>query len=565
VFFAVVLLCRTTWLGGAGRILRPVIDLAVATVAGCALAAPFALPGLQMTSQSIRNTSGIDSALKLYALTYLAIPAFDGLPIFHHGRVVVFGYTYFYAQTAMYVGISALVLAGIAIVLRRSRAEVRGFAIVFIACVAVVFFQPVISLVGKLPLIGRVEWLRALMPMALALAALAGFGLDIVVRSATPRKAGRWLGAGFGIAALALLAVWLFGRGDLGPVDASVRAHSFIWPVVETVVGLAAAAFLFWMSRSQRHIPSEASAPGGSLRLGSRLGRVPAGAIAGLVILTALTAFLVSSGATMMQSSPSSFPQTSVTRAFTKTVGSSTVAFGSSGCLGGPSLGFDPNVNDVYGIHELDVYDPIIPKSYFSAWLSDTHSAPGVPSYNIFCPTVTSASEAREFGVAYVLETSGHPGPTGGVYAGRFAEEDLYRIPDSAAATVTPLSHGELPADQATGKPVSVHHANPSQWNLMTSSESPQVLRLHLSDVPGWHATIDGKPLALEQYAGMMLQARIPAGDHTIVLHYWPETLTYGIILAICSALFLIALLVVASLRHRKRSGPTPVPDVPES
>ena len=287
------------------------------------------------------------------------------------------------------------------------------------------------------------------------------------------------------------------------------------------------------------------------------------------MVLTALTAFLVSSGATMMQSSSSSFPQTSVIQAFSKTVGSSTVAFGSSGCQGGSGLGFDPNVNDVYGVQELEVYDPIIPKGYFTAWLTDTHSSPGLPPYNLFCPTVTSVSVAREFGVVYILEASGHRGPAGSVYVGRFADEDLYRVPGSGAATVTPLSHGELPADQAMGKPISVHHSSPSEWNLKTSSGSPQVLRLHLSDVPGWHASIDGKPLALEQYAGMMLQARIPAGDHTIVLHYWPETLTYGIILAICSAVFLAALLVVASLRHRKRSGSTTpgegVSDVPAS
>jgi hypothetical protein len=565
VFFAVVLFCRTRWLGGAGDILRPAFDLAVAMVAGCALAAPFALPGLQTTSQSIRNTSGIDGALKLYALTYLAIPAFDGLPIFHHGRVVVFGYTYFYVQTAMYVGVSALVLAGIAIVLRRGRAEVRGFSTVFIASLAVVFIQPVVSLVAKLPLLGHVEWLRALMPMALAIAVLAGFGLDLVVRSATPRKAGQWLGAGFGVAALALIATWLFGRGHLGPVDASVRAHSFIWPAVETVVGLAAASFLLWTHRSQRRILPDTSGSDRSVPPGSRLARAPAGAIAGLVVLTALTAFLVSSGATMMQSSSSSFPQTPVIQAFSKTVGSSTVAFGSPGC----QLGFDPNVNDVYGVQELEVYDPIIPKDYFTAWLADTHSPPGLPAYNLFCPVVTSVSVAREFGVAYVLEASGHRGPTGSVYVGRFAGEALYRVPGSGAATVTPLSHGELPADLATGKPISVHHSSPSEWNLKTSSSSPQVLRLHLSDVPGWHASIDGKPLVLEQYAGMMLQARIPAGDHTIVLHYWPETLTYGIILAICSAVFLAALLVVASLRHRKRSGSTTpgegVSDVPAS
>lgn len=569
VFFAVVLLCRTAWLGGAGQILRPVIDLVVATVAGGALAAPFALPGLQLTSLSIRNTAGIDAAIKPYALTYFALPAFDGLPVFHHGRVVIFGYTFFYLQTAMYVGVSALVLAAIAIVLRRHRAEVRGFSVVLIACLAVVFIQPVVSLIGKLPFVGHVEWLRALMPMALAIAVLAGFGLDLVVRSATPRKGGQWLGWGFGVAALALLAIWLFGRGHLGPAEASVRAHSFIWPAVETAVGLAAAGFLLWSHRSQRRILPRAPGADRSVSRVAGLARAPAGAIAGFMILTALTAFLVSSGATMMQSSPSSFPQTSVTQAFSKVVGSSTVAFGSPGCVSGSSLGFYPNVNDAYGVHEFEVYDPIIPKDYFTAWTSDTHTPAGPSFYNLFCPRVTSVSVAREFGVGYILEAAGHRGPTGSVYVGQFADEDLYRVPGSGQATLTPLSHGELPADQAVGTPVNVHHSSPTEWSMKTSSGSPQVLRLHLTDVPGWHASIDGKPLELEPYAGMMLQARIPAGDHTVVLHYWPQTLTYGIVLAICSAVFLIALLVVASLRHRKQSGsPTPrsrVVDAPAS
>ena len=256
VFFVVVLLCRTRWLGGSGEIRRPAIDLAVGTVAGCALAAPFALPGLQATSQSVRSTASIAGALEPHALAYLAIPAFDGLPIFHHGRVIVFGYTYFYTETAMYVGVSALVLAGLAVVLCRRRPEVRGFGVIVILCLAVVFIPPVVSLAGKLPLLGHVDWLRALMPMALAIAVLAGFGLDVVVRSGSARRAGRWLGVGFGLAALALIGTWLFGRGHLDPVDASVRAHSFIWPAVETAVGLAAAGFLFWTARYGRRIRS---------------------------------------------------------------------------------------------------------------------------------------------------------------------------------------------------------------------------------------------------------------------------------------------------------------------
>jgi hypothetical protein len=49
----------------------------------------------------------------------------------------------------------------------------------------------------------------------------------------------------------------------------------------------------------------------------------------------------------------------------------------------------------------------------------------------------------------------------------------------------------------------------------------------------------------------MMLQARIGPGRHIIVLHYWPQTFTVGIVLALLSAVALVALLLIAS--HRKR------------
>ena len=69
-----------------------------------------------------------------------------------------------------------------------------------------------------------------------------------------------------------------------------------------------------------------------------------------------------------------------------------------------------------------------------------------------------------------------------------------------------------------------------------------QVLRLRLTDEPGWHATIDGRPLALVPYAGVMLQARNPPGNHIVELHYWPETFTAGLILAAgCVLVLMIA------------------------
>ena len=99
-------------------------------------------------------------------------------------------------------------------------------------------------------------------------------------------------------------------------------------------------------------------------------------------------------------------------------------------------------------------------------------------------------------------------------------------------------------------------HPKPSAWKLETDAATTQVLRLRLTDVPGWHGTIDGRALKLEPFSGVMLQAIIPPGRHTIEVSYWPSAFTVGIGLALCSALGLVVALVIATVRRRKRTVP---------
>jgi uncharacterized membrane protein YfhO len=79
-----------------------------------------------------------------------------------------------------------------------------------------------------------------------------------------------------------------------------------------------------------------------------------------------------------------------------------------------------------------------------------------------------------------------------------------------------------------------------------------------LTDVPGWRATIDGRPLALEQYSGIMLQAEIPPGHHIVRLTYWPSYFSLGLLLAVCSAIGLITGLIVDRLRRKRGVEATP-------
>ena len=73
-----------------------------------------------------------------------------------------------------------------------------------------------------------------------------------------------------------------------------------------------------------------------------------------------------------------------------------------------------------------------------------------------------------------------------------------------------------------------------------------------MASLPGWHATIDGRPLTLSPYLTMMFQAHIPPGRHVIELTYWPTRFTEGIVLAALAVVGIVAVGVIG----RRRSSP---------
>ena len=278
----------------------------------------------------------------------------------------------------------------------------------------------------------------------------------------------------------------------------------------------------------------------------------------GLLLLVCETAFLVSAGAPLWSSSSTFFAPTPAVTALQRDVGSSLVGWGphTSLCLG---LGIIANANDAFDVHELALYDPMVPKSYFTSFADLTGRSAGYPANNEYCPALTSVSQARRYGVAYILESTGVPGPSGTTFVTRLGDEELYHVPQSFPATLTPLlADGSLPANGALGVPVAVTHPNPASWKTVTASTAPQVLRLRLSDVSGWHASIDGKTLSLKAFSGTMLQARIPPGRHVVELNYWPAQFTLGIVLGACSFIGLVIALVVDRIRRRPRQDTQP-------
>jgi hypothetical protein len=541
VFLVVLLLMRAPGLGGSGPLLRPITDVALAAVAGGALGAPLALPGLQLIPRSNRTLVS-ESGLSLHYLFQVFFQWFDGRPgILWFGPSVVF-----YSDVADYLGVIAVALAVVAVARRRRRPEVLAFSVVALAMAALVFVSPLVSLMGHVPFFGNVRWVRALGPMSFALAVLAGVGLDVVVRSYTTRAVRVWTVAAFLAAALALAALWTFGRGQLPPAQAALRAKSFIWPAVATVVSLVLLGGLA-MARVRGEKLLDAR---------DRLRRRAVRTVA-VVLLTSETVFLIVAGAPLWSSSAQSFPQNSTTVALKRAVGSSVVGAGVLSCFGapGPKVGILPNANIAYGVREFAVYDPVTPRTYKSSWFAASGQSAGLPppyqAASVFCPAVTTAALGRLYGVEFVLEPPGTAGPKGAVFDERIGDESLFRIPGAATATLSPMG---VPAD-TRGVPVAVTHPDPASWRLVTHASSFQVLRLRLTDVPGWHASIDGRPLPLRAFDQVMLQADTPPGTHTVELHYWPETFSVGIVLALGSVVALVAAAVVGRAR-RSRSRP---------
>jgi hypothetical protein len=532
---------------------KPALDIVVASLAGLGLAAPLVLPAVQVSGASIRGL-GRHPAFPLEYVLNVAFQRFNGFN--RNGTSIYFGAALRsglnYLPTAVYVGAIAVVLAVIAVITRRKRPGVLAFAAVTIVAACLVFASPLVALLNDVPLFGEVRWVRSVQVLALGLAILSGVGLDVLARSRGERKVRRRIGIGFASLALVLLAVWLFGRGDLSSVDSSIRAKSFLWPVAEVAFGLAVWGLLMVMDRVW----------GDKVVLGdSRIARVVGdpSRIAAALLLVGSTAFLIPQVFPWWPSAQTAIAPNKAEVALKKAVGNSVLGFGLN-CWYKPSVGIVPNVNAIFGVHEFDSYDPITPQQLFTAWELAAHTNPRPPNelgvitpLSVFCPVVNTAQTAREFGIGFVLEPSTNRGPKGSAFVEYVDGEALYRIPDSSVATLSKLgTRGSIPPANAPGTPVAVTYPNDQSWKLVTHGSSPQVLRLRLTDVPGWHASIDGKPLKLTRYDRIMFQAKVPSGTHLVELHYWPDALNAGIVIFGTTAVALLTLVTFGRRLRRK-------------
>ncbi|HMK62632.1 MAG TPA: YfhO family protein, partial [Acidimicrobiales bacterium] len=548
VFVVVSLVLRSPALGGSGPVRAPVVDLVCAGAGGFALAAPLLLPGLQLAGHAVRSGKHPARGLPAHELVGFVLQGFDGLPI---SGSRWFGSLPYYLHEPAYVGVVGLVLAalGTAVALRgrRRNADRAGFVAVAVVAVALCFVGFVTAVADAVPTVDGVKWERSLLVAGFALAVLAGIGADTVVRHWDKAMVRRWTTGGFAVGAVLLAVLWFFARGRLPAFDASLRARSFLYPTLGTAAGMGLVLLARLRRRADRPIRGRSGGPW-----------------LAMCLLAVETVLLVAAGAPLESSSPVPLAPTAAETQLAGVVGGSLVALGADSCFTAGQLGIVPNVNVPFGLDELAIYDPFLPRAYYTSWRQATGTtggpvpSPGVP-FSVFCPAVTSLAVAQRYGVGYILEPSGAPGPAGTVRVGTVGGEGFYRVPGSARATLVPLTDSVTSAASsldASGRPVPVSYPGPASWRVETDSSAPSLLRLRLTDVPGWQATVDGRPVHLTSFARVMLQMKLPPGRHVVVLHYEPLSFRLGVVLALVALVILAgALLLPAGRRRLQHQG----------
>lgn len=544
VIFAVAVAIGALRRGGVD--LWGVARVVAGLLAGAAIAAPLWLPGLQVIHLAHRVTETGFPGDPARSLVLSVAPGYYGLPIK--------GSTWFlsgpnYYETVVYVGVICLVLALVAVVRWWNRPVVAGLALAAVVAVALSYQTKSFHLVQDLLNhhgLGQIEWLRMRTVLGFVLGVLAAIGLEtLLATKGEPRTVITYVVVTAGALVATGLLVARALTEQLPQLEHQLRVDSLWWPV-GCAVSCAVAAVMFVASSRPK-------------REALRRSLVTAGA---LVLTGAQFGFLVFSGVGINSYSHHFYPVTPVIAELQHLVKGGLVGLDTndpSQVQGFPPVGLFPNTNLGYDLAEYGGHDPLLPQSYFATWTTVPRAGRGGPG--LFVPDINSATVARKYGIGWILQVEGSQiaPPAGAVLVATLAGERLYSVPGAARFSLVQPAHTAqsatgLAGPESAGRVTGVEHPVSSSWTLTTTSSAAAVLVMRVTDVPGWHATFDGRPLALSSYGGLMLQATVPAGRHTVHLWYLPGRLVDGLVLAFAAALAL-ALAGVVSWRWRGRGS----------
>lgn len=497
--------------------------IAGASVIGLALALPLWWPGLQVLDLAHRRTEGGFPGIPAKGLALLIAQGYDGLPTHASTPFLLHGWNYY--ETASYLGVVALALAAVGLWAGRRRPVVLALGALCVVGVLISYSLPSVHPIQTVlnHVAGEVQWERFRTVLGLPAGILGGIGLERLLRSRERSDVAVFAGATGVLTVVVIVMATRIGSG----ATASTRERSLIWPIVLLALSLVVMG-VWWLA--------------------PRLSWSAAGAL-----WAASGAFLLFAGVGINSYSHTFYPVTPAIAQLQKIVGHSLVGL-DTGARPRPSVqtftpvGFYPNVNLGYGVSEFAGHDPVLPQEYFDALGGGVQGGPG-----FFEPDIDSVALARKYGTPYVLAAPGAPPLRGAVPVKKIAGEALYWVAGAARFTVAdsePVSIS-FTGTEPGGRVESVSQPSASEYDVVTRSPTPTVLTARITAVPGWHATVNGRPTALTK-SGVMWTLRVPAGTARVRIWYWPDRLSEGLAGAGAGCVAFALWASVASIRRRR-------------
>lgn len=487
-------------------------------------------------------------------------------------------------SAAVYLGVATLWLAGLGLMSWRRTPVVPVLAALALVSGLVAFgVQPLYGLAESLPLIraSRLDFLLMVTDFSLAL--LAAFGVAWV-REAVTTRSGRLAGtrawivlAGLSFAGLYLLSRKTLGRHGLsfsllhGPLGTEVLVDIvalLLLPVVARRAFVVPALLLVscldlatWSLGYHHFLPANAS-PYRQPRVVSALHRLdPSGTYRVLAVGHALPLdFALPLG---LYDPIGYGPYEAETSSFW------------SGLMREPPGGHLtplPARVAAPGDHRLDMADV----KYVLATAADGSAAPFFGDRAAFrlvdhVGPVQVFENLDDLGPAFVVPATG---------VRRAAQSEAAALVRSPAfepsrqavlsSSTTPLRHGRT--GTAKGEPAAcgcVRHFRESAGRVSfeVSASSPSLAVVSQSWAPGWHATVDGRAVAIRRADVSLDGLEVPAGRSRVVMVYEPASLTAGIAVSLASLGLLLAATSAGELRRhlqRARRSRSPAGGGPE-
>jgi hypothetical protein len=592
-----LLLARPTGLG------RRVGAFALAIAAGTALAAVTLVPLVELL-----YLSG-DWARRTQESPSSSDPAYLGAILLsdYWGRPTQTALVPITSNRGYYAGAITLMLAAAALVLRPTATRVAVAAFGALSLAVAVGVEPLFGLVTALPGFSTAHNGRLVIFLLLALALLAGWGLEELARADRAPRARRRLALGAAAAIFCAPVVWMLAAGTLAP-SRLVPALEVAWgfadapalargETLETpgdgVATIRLSALLLWLPLAGLGLALVA------LRLTrARLrGRRALPAAAFVVLATVvLAADLFRANMGFNPAIPRDHAQQPATGAIRYLQSRTPNRF-----VGLDRLPDQPLQADLamrYGLYDARGYDYPVERRYDTLWRA-TVSPPSdlVPPTVRAEPSPAGLRTLSLLSVSDLLQSPADPirreaglslaysGPDARVYRNEnalpraFLVERQRTVSDDAAALAAVTDprfdarQVAITEDEVDGVPQAGTDAaarvvgggagsgtarlvSYGDERVVARTAGPRRSLLVLTDVhyPGWKATVDGREARIERVDYLLRGIAVPAGEHTVELRYEPASWRIGWIVSALSTLALAAVLLAAVRSTRRAS-----------